>query len=64
MTTQTDIKVGDLVHVSGYISADGNVESKLGIVVKAKKLLKLYDVLLQVDKTYLKDVNIMFLDKI
>jgi hypothetical protein len=64
MTTQTDIKVGDLVHVSGYISADGNVESKLGIVVKIKKLLKLYDVLLQVDKTYLKDVNIMFIDKI
>lgn len=54
---KTDFQVGDLVYVTSYES------QPLGIIVKAKNLLKLYDVLLQLENIYLKNVNIDWLKK-
>jgi len=54
---RTEFEVGDLVYLINYSPA------KLGIIVKAKNLLKLYDVLIQTDNIYLKDVNIEWLKK-
>ena len=59
--TQTEIfKVGDLV-IYKPLSA---IKIQLAIIVKAKKLLKLYDVLIQTENIYIKDVPIEYLQKL
>jgi hypothetical protein len=54
---RTEFQVGDLVYILNYSPA------KLGIIVKTKNLLKLYDILIQTDNIYLKDVHIEWLKK-
>jgi hypothetical protein len=51
------LQVGDLVY---YCHFD---KPKLAIIVKTKKLLKLYDILIQTDNIYIKDVHITLLQK-
>lgn len=50
-------EVGDLVY---YCSAEG---SKVALILKVKKLLKLYDILIQTENVYVKDVHITYLQK-
>jgi hypothetical protein len=50
-------EVGDLVY---YSSVEG---IKIALVTKVKKLLKLYDILIQTENIYIKDVHIAFLQK-
>lgn len=56
MMTET-YNVGDLVY---YCSAEGN---KVALITKVKKLLKLYDVLIQTENIYIKNVHISYLQK-
>ena len=59
------LNVGDLVYYYPEPEADqvyGQVK-KLGIVIKAKNLLRLYDIVLQIDSRMLQDVNILSLEK-
>ncbi len=57
---QTDIfEVGDLV-IYKPLSA---IKIQLALIVKAKKLLKLYDILIQTENIYLKDVPSACLEK-
>jgi hypothetical protein len=59
--TRTDVfDVGDLV-IYKPLSA---VKIQLAIVVKRKKLLKLYDILIQTENIYLKDIPIDYIEKI
>ena len=51
------LNVGDLVYYCSF------QVPKLAIIVKAKKLLKLYDILVQTDNIYIKDVHITLLQK-
>jgi hypothetical protein len=53
-------KVGDLV-IYKPLSA---IKIQLAIIVKAKNLLKLYDILVQTENIYIKDVPIDCLQKI
>jgi hypothetical protein len=62
------LQVGDLVyyysvHTVTTAFQKGTIEPKLGIIVKAKNLLKLYDVLIQTENIYLKDIHISWLQK-
>lgn len=50
-------EVGDLVY---YSSVEG---IKIALVTKVKKLLKLYDILIQTENVYIKDVHISYLQK-
>ena len=60
-TQKTDeLKVGDLI----IYKPTSVIILQLGIIVKAKKLLKLYDILLQTQNIYLRDVPIQDLEKI
>lgn len=67
-TTRTDtLQVGDLVYyypvqtvASAFKERD---RPKLAIIVKAKNLLKLYDILIQTENIYLKDIHITWLQK-
>jgi hypothetical protein len=59
MTTEK-YQVGDLVY---YYSTDSLDSKKLALIVKTKKLLKLYDILIQTENIYIKDVHIAFLQK-
>lgn len=56
-TTTEVYEAGDLVYYFEYDKA------KLALVVKAKKLLKLYDILIQTENVYIKDVHINSLQK-
>jgi len=60
MTRTEALQVGDLV----YYFPNIDNKPKLAIIVKAKKLLKLYDILIQTENIYIKDVNITLLEKI
>lgn len=51
------LNIGDLVYYCSFETP------KLAIIVKAKKLLKLYDILIQTDNIYIKDVHISLLQK-
>lgn len=51
------LEVGDLVY---YANLD---KPKLAIIVKTKNLLKLYDILIQTENIYIKDVHITLLQK-
>jgi hypothetical protein len=66
--TDKNINVGDLVYyfpVSTIYSSlySNDNKPKLAIVVKAKNLLKLYDILIQTENIYLKDIHITWLQK-
>jgi hypothetical protein len=66
--TDENINVGDLVYyfpVSTIYSSLNSIDNKpkLAIVVKAKNLLKLYDILIQTENIYLKDIHITWLQK-
>lgn len=52
-----ELEIGDLVY---YANLD---KPKLAIIVKTKKLLKLYDILIQTENIYIKDVHITLLEK-
>lgn len=52
------LEIGNLVY---YGSFD---KPKVAIIVKAKKLLRLYDILIQTENLYIKDVHISLLQKI
>jgi hypothetical protein len=57
-----ELDVGDLVFYYPVTSLettlkDPIVKPKIAIIIKVKKLLKLYDILVQVDNVVLKDVN-------
>ena len=53
------LQVGDLV-IYKPLSA---IKTQLAIVVKVKKLLKLYDILIQTENIYIKDVPLDYLQK-
>jgi hypothetical protein len=50
-------EVGDLVY---YSSVEG---IKIALITKVKKLLKLYDILIQTENVYMKNVHISYLQK-
>lgn len=56
-TTIEKYEVGDLVY---YYSAEG---SKVALIIKVKKLLKLCDILIQTENVYIKDVHVSYLQK-
>ncbi len=56
MTTEK-YEVGDLVY---YSSVEG---IKIALITKVKKLLKLYDILIQTENVYMKNVHISYLQK-
>ena len=63
-----NLEIGDLVYyfpVSTIASSLNNSDNKpkLAIIVKAKNLLKLYDILIQTENIYLKDIHITWLQK-
>ena len=53
-------ETGDLII---YKPLSGVSKTQLGVIVKVKKLLKLYDILLQTENIYLKDVPIDHIQK-
>lgn len=62
-----ELKIGDLVYyfpiqtiASAFKKPD---KPKLGIIVKTKNLLKLYDILIQTENIILKDIHISWLQK-
>jgi len=57
------LNIGDLVYYSEYNIFNPQHQPKLAIIIKAKKLLKLYDILIQTDNVYIKDVHITLLQK-
>lgn len=67
MIKTENLEVGDLVYyypVQTVASAFKNLDKpKLAIIVKAKNLLKLYDILIQTENIYLKDIHITWLQK-
>jgi hypothetical protein len=56
---RTEFQVGDLII---YKPLSG-IKTQLGVVVKVKKLLRLYDVLIQTENIYLKDIPAEDLEK-
>lgn len=52
-----ELNIGDLVYYASF------EKPKLAIIIKAKKLLKLYDILIQTENVYIKDVHITLLQK-
>lgn len=57
------LQVGDLVYYFEIDSSSKHSEPKLALIVKAKNLLKLYDILIQTENIYLKNVHIICLEK-
>lgn len=53
-----ELQIGDLVY---YSSEEG---AKIALIVKIKKLLKLYDILIQTENICIKDVHITSLHKV
>jgi hypothetical protein len=51
-------EIGDLVHLTTFHPPE------IAIIVKVKKLLRLYDILLQKEQIYLKDVHEQYINKI
>lgn len=62
-----DLQVGDLVYYfpvhTVSTAFDGINKPKIAIIIKAKNLLKLYDILIQSENIYLKDIHITWLQK-
>lgn len=58
-----ELEVGNLVYYFD-VSDDFLVKPKVGIVIKVKKLLKLYDVLLQAENRCIKNIHISKLQKV
>jgi hypothetical protein len=59
------LEIGDLIYLTHDIIEQKKYDiPKIGVVVRVKKLLRLYDILLQKEKTYLKDVNEIYISKI
>jgi len=59
-------QVGDLVYyfqISSVSHVGEDNKPKLAIIVKAKNLLKLYDILIQTENIYKKNVHIIWLRK-
>jgi hypothetical protein len=52
------LEIGDLVYYANF------EKPKLAIIVKTKNLLKLYDILIQTENIYIKDVHITLLQKV
>lgn len=50
-------EIGDLVYLKTHNPP------KIAIIVKVKNLLKLYDILIQSDNVYIKDIHIEWLEK-
>lgn len=68
MTKTETLEVGDLVfyypvHTVATAFEEVTIKPKLALVVKAKNLLKLYDILIQTENIYLKDIHITWLQK-
>jgi ribonuclease HIII len=62
----TTLNVGDLVYYyleSEEVEIYGKIKV-FAIVIKAKNLLKLYDIVIQNDSKMLQDVNIFSLEKV
>ena len=62
------LQVGDLVYYFPISSLAGLLENldnkpKLAIIAKAKNLLKIYDIIIQTENIYLKDIHITQLQK-
>lgn len=55
--TRIEYNIGDLVYYACF------EKPKLAIIVKTKKLLKLYDILIQTENIYIKDVHVTLLQK-
>jgi hypothetical protein len=69
MKSIESFQVGDLVYyfpISTIYSSLHDIDNKpkLGIIVRAKNLLKLYDILIQTENIYLKDIHITWLQKV
>lgn len=63
-----NLEIGDLVYYfpdNTIYNSTNNIKQKpkLAIIVKAKNLLKLYDILIQTENIYLKDIHITWLEK-
>ena len=63
------LEVGDLVYyfpINTIYNTLHNIDNKpkLAIIVKAKNLLKLYDILIQTENIHLKDIHITWLQKV
>ena len=68
MKSIESFQVGDLVYYFPISSLAGLFENldnkpKIAIIVKAKNLLKIYDILIQTENIYLKDIHITRLQK-
>lgn len=68
MTKIDSLEIGDLVyyypvHTVANAFEEVTIKPKLAIIVKAKNLLKLYDILIQAENIYLKDIHINWLQK-
>lgn len=64
LTKIESLNIGDLVYYSEYNIFNPEHQPKVAIIVKAKKLLKLYDILIQTENVYLKDIHISCLTKL
>jgi len=64
LTKIESLNIGDLVYYSEYNIFNPEHQPKVAIIVKAKKLLKLYDILIQTENVYLKDIHISRLTKL
>ena len=58
------LEVGDLVYYCQYNIFNPEHQPKIAIIVKTKNLLKLYDILIQTENVYLKDIHISRLTKL
>lgn len=67
MTKTENLNIGDLVYYLPIQTTNNAFEAadkpKLAIIVKAKNLLKLYDILIQTENIYLKNIHITWLQK-
>jgi hypothetical protein len=66
MKKTEDFQVGDLVYYFQISSSSDSGEDnkpKLAIIAKAKNLLKLYDIIIQTENVYKKNVHIIWLRK-
>lgn len=60
MIKNEDLQIGDLVKVA----IAGNSEISIGVIIKVKKLLRLYDILLQKEAVTLKDIHQIYIRKV
>lgn len=64
MIKTENLQVGDLVTYCKSNIYTADIQPKIAIIVKVKKLLKLYDILIQTENIYLKDIHISHLTKL